>query len=257
MIKFWDSVDNRMGQLVYDNLMWKKTQKDIAFITTRSVGWNLGTLREIGGSFVDSASAMKAIASGKAPSLTTRMAYTMALPVVTATMGAMLTYLATGKSPQSLLDYYYPPTGNKDFPEERRSIPGYMKDVVAFWHAPLQTAENKMAPLWETINELTKNQDYYGGIIYDPVRSQGPAQAYADYLLNQTLPFSMRSFNRMHEENADSLTQALSFWGFQSAPKSITAPERGERWQQLQNRKGWHARQKEPGRVSIFDAAPP
>jgi hypothetical protein len=102
MIKFWDSVDNRMGQLVYDNLMWKKTQKDIAFIASRSVGWNLGTLREIGGSFVDSAAAMKAIASGKAPEFTTRMAYTMALPVVTATMGAMLTYLATGKGPQSL-----------------------------------------------------------------------------------------------------------------------------------------------------------
>jgi hypothetical protein len=45
----WDSVDNRMGQLVYDNLFWNRAVKDLAMASVRSVGWNLGSVREMGG----------------------------------------------------------------------------------------------------------------------------------------------------------------------------------------------------------------
>ena len=132
MTQFQDSVDNRLGQLNYDNLFWNKVAKDIAFVTTRSVGWNLGTVRELGGAFVDSASAIKAIAQWTTPQLTTRMAYAIALPVITAEIGAVITYLYTGQPPQQLLDYFYPPTGKttNDVPD-RIAIPGYMKDVIA------------------------------------------------------------------------------------------------------------------------------
>lgn len=256
MTKFWDSVENRLGQLNYDNLFWSKTAKDLAFITTRSVGWNLGTIREIGGAFVDSGSALKAIAHGKAPQLTTRMAYSMALPVVTAQIGAILTYLATGQGPQSMLDYFYPPTGGQDQGgrQDRRSIPGYMKDVIAFGHDPQGTMLNKTAPMLEALNELRTNRDYYGGIIYDPERDKGPAQAYGDFLINQATPFSFRSYNRLQGEGAPGLDQALSFWGFQAAPKSITEPQRGEAFQQRQNLKAYRARNKEPGHISILNA---
>ena len=47
--RYGDSVDNCMGQLVYDNQFWDRTAKDLAMLTVRSVGWNLGTLREVGG----------------------------------------------------------------------------------------------------------------------------------------------------------------------------------------------------------------
>ena len=36
----WDSVDNRAGQMVYENLFWNKTLRDLAQVATRSVGWN-------------------------------------------------------------------------------------------------------------------------------------------------------------------------------------------------------------------------
>jgi hypothetical protein len=45
--KVWDSVDNRLGELVYDNLFWDRRAKDLAMMTTRAVGWNLGTFREL------------------------------------------------------------------------------------------------------------------------------------------------------------------------------------------------------------------
>ena len=57
MQRIWNSVDNRMGEMVYDNLMWSKTQKDVAFMLMRSAGWNIGTIRELGGAAVDAARA--------------------------------------------------------------------------------------------------------------------------------------------------------------------------------------------------------
>ena len=247
MTKFQDSVDNRLGQLNYDNLFWNKTMKDIAFITTRSVGWNLGTARELGGAFVDTGSALKAMANGRAPQVSTRMAYALAMPVVTGMLGSVLTYLATGQGPQSTLDYFYPPTGTDTDQgvQERRSIPGYMKDVFAFGHDPIQTVLNKTSPMLEGVQELGKNRDYYGGSIYDPQRDRGPAQAYGDWLINQATPFSLRSWGRLQGEGAPALDQAMGFFGFQPAPASITNPERGEKFQRKEATKAYKQREKE------------
>lgn len=47
------SVENRLGQMTYSNLHWNPLLKDIAQLTTRSVGWNLGSIREYGGGIAD------------------------------------------------------------------------------------------------------------------------------------------------------------------------------------------------------------
>ena len=89
--KVWDSVDNRMGQLVYDNLFWKKTVKDLAMASVRSVGWDLGTLRELGGGVKDTAAFLKDTLDPKAKAeFTHRMAYMIALPTMTGIIGGHL-----------------------------------------------------------------------------------------------------------------------------------------------------------------------
>lgn len=45
----WDSVANRLGQLVYDNLFWNKVLKDLAMGAVRSVGWDVALPREVPG----------------------------------------------------------------------------------------------------------------------------------------------------------------------------------------------------------------
>jgi hypothetical protein len=248
MTKFWDSVDNRLGQLNYDNLFWHKNLKDTAFLMTRSVGWNLGTVRELAGAGVDTAAALRDTLQGRpGPKFTTRMAYAIAMTAVTAQVGAILTYLFTGKGPQSPMDYFYPPTGGNDNQgqPERLAIPGYTKDVIAFSKAPLQTALNKTAPLPEAAQELVKNRDYYGDIIYDPMRDQGMMQAYGDYLLmGQLSPFAFRAINRMQHENTSLGGQAMGFFGFQPAPSSITNPARQERYEQRQEKRAFKQRER-------------
>lgn len=252
MIKAWDSVDNRLGQLVYDNLFWNKAMKDMAFITTRSVGWNLGTIRELGGGAIDGGKAALDIARGRKPEVTSRMAYTIAMPIVTALYGSILNYLATGHGPESTLDMFFPQTGTitPQGQPERRNIPGYEKDILEYAHAPVQTVLNKINPLAATAMELYHNQDYYGGIIHAP--GENRAASYIDYLVNQSLPFSWRGFNRLNSEGASKMDQALSFWGFQPAPKSITQPEVGEGFQMRQDIKAYRRREREPGRYHIF-----
>jgi glycosyltransferase involved in cell wall biosynthesis len=88
MQRIWDSVDNRMGEMVYDNLFWDKTTKDIAYMTTRAVGWNLGTVREIFGGMADLVrNGAKLMKTGdfKAfqDAFTERMAYSTAMPIMT------------------------------------------------------------------------------------------------------------------------------------------------------------------------------
>ena len=45
----WDSVANRLGQPVYDNLFWNKVLKDLAMGAVRSVGWDVALPREVPG----------------------------------------------------------------------------------------------------------------------------------------------------------------------------------------------------------------
>lgn len=169
MNKIADSVDNRMGQISYDNLFWNKSMKDIGMLSFRSLGWNLGTVREIGGGLKDLATNVARRATGQRTELTSRSAYALALPLVAGWYGAMVGY-ANGQKPQDLVDYFYPKTGNLDAggQPERLSIPTYMRDIFAVSHAPGQTLMHKLHPIFEWAYELYKNEDYYGREIRHP-----------------------------------------------------------------------------------------
>jgi hypothetical protein len=43
----WDTVDNWLGELVYDNLFWHAVLKDAGMASVRALGWNLGTVRGV------------------------------------------------------------------------------------------------------------------------------------------------------------------------------------------------------------------
>jgi len=238
LIKAWDSVDNRLGQLVYDNLFWSKTLKDTAFIATRSVGWNVGTVREIGGAAVDTARMAKEVATLGKPEWTRRMSYALALPLVVAPYGALITYLNTGAAPQDKMDYFFPPDGKGG----RLSLPTYAKDVLEWVHAPFQTAVNKTHPLLSTLNQLRTNRDFYGGIIKAP--DENAATAYGNFLAGQVLPFSYRGSQRLGAQGASPLEQALAFWGITPAPGFISHPERGEAFQRRDDLRALRTREK-------------
>ncbi len=218
----WDSVDNRMGQLVYDNLFWNKTLKDALMGSVRSVGWNLGTIRELGGGTLDFLHAGKELATGHKAELSNRAAYLIALPFTAAVAGAITQYLFTGQGPQTLKDCYFPRTGRKDDDgnEERVQLPTYMKDVMAYLRHPLQTLEHKLHPEIGMIADMLNNKDYYEHQIRNP---DDPAvkqvQDLATYIGKQFVPFSIRNIQEQGKRQQSTAVKAGAVFGLTPAPK--------------------------------------
>ena len=224
MQKIWDSVDNRMGQLIYDNLFWNRTQKDLLMASVRSLGWNLGTFRELGGGMVDLAKQGAKMAKGERPELTYRMAYTMALPITVGTIGAITGYLMTGEGPQELKDYFFPRTGRKnpDGSPERLSMPSYMKDVYAYYDRPGRTLVNKIHPALSIIGDMLRNNDYYGTDIRnaeDPIVKQALDEL--KFTGKQMAPFSLQGALQNRQLGATPGGTIAPFFGVTPAPKHI------------------------------------
>lgn len=154
------TVDNRMGQLNYDNLFWHPVLKDLLMGTTRSVGWNLGTAREVGGGTLDLA---KSLADTDRP-LSHRAAYVAALAMTVGLYGATYQLLRTGEAPRDQKDLWMPRTGEVDADgnEQRVLWPAYSRDVLAFTGHPLNTITNKMSPLLSMMVQGWQNRDFYG-----------------------------------------------------------------------------------------------
>ena len=226
--EMWDSVDNRMGQLVYDNLFWNKVLKDMGMAATRSLGWNLGTIRELGGGIKDFAKLPIQLLTKEGRSnirMTPKMAYTLALPYVAGVWGAAVYYLYNGTAPQQPIDYYAPWTGQTkpDGTKERLLLPSYMKDVLAYSIEPGQTIKNKLHPEITAILDMLKNQDYYGTEIRnanDPIVKQiGDLFAYQ---AKQFVPFSITNLMQRTKINSSWMTYLQSFAGITPAPSYIT-----------------------------------
>lgn len=217
--KIWDSVDNRAGQLVYDNLFWNKVAKDLSFLTVRAVGWDYGSGREYLGAAKDTINQTANLLRGKKPEMTDRMAFTIATPLVVGTLGAAATYLATGHGPQKLEDYFYPEDGMGG----RFSFPSYMKDAYSFAHAPGETLVHKTHPMLNQAIELYKNSDFYNTTIYgpgDPMYQKG-----IDVLKwwgKSTLPFSGRiAYKRVEGGENPWIAGPESFFGMQPMPAYV------------------------------------
>lgn len=229
--KAWDSVDNRLGQLNTDNLFWNKTFRDLSLIAVRSVGWDVGTIREIGGGAVD-------MARGK---LTSRSAYTMALPLTVGLGGAILMYLSTGKGPETLKDYFYPQDGtfDADGNPNRKQLPSYVKDVYGYATHPYETMKHKKGPIFALVDML-ENEDFYGDKIRNgqaPIVEQ--VMQSAEYFARQFIPMTVRNMQEADRRN-DTSSGIPNFFGITPAPRSIVrspaqalsqeiGPQRGER----------------------------
>ena len=224
MGKLWDSVDNRMGELVYDNVFWNRALKDSLMVSTRSVGWNLGTFREIGGGVAD---------IGKVKQLgglSDRTSYIFGLMFVTSIVGSITQYLYTGQGPDDLKDLFFPRTGKTrpDGSEDRLSQPSYMKDIYEYGHDirgfvkygdnPLNTVMNKIHPLISTVADIIKNKDFFDGAIRSPGdKPMQQVQDEAEFMLKQMTPFSYRNYMQQSKVKGED----PSIGGYLSNPSMI------------------------------------
>ena len=221
----WDSVDNRMGQLIYDNLFWNKTMKDGLMLAIRSVGWNLGSWREYAGAGVDLATFVSRAKKGD-KFFSQKMAYVTGAAIVYSTLGAVITYILTGKPPEEPKDYFFPKTGRKnpDGTDERLSLPTYAKDIYAYSQRPLETVKNKAHPLIGLLSEEFHNKDFYNvqianpqDWVFDQILDRGK------HIVKYSRPFSFKNYEKMQRAGEGAKATAfVSITGITSAPAYVT-----------------------------------
>ena len=219
----WDSVDNRMGQLIYDNLFWNKYIKDVAMLSMRSVGWTLGSIRETAGAFTDIVGTKTRLDEGD-KLFSIRQSQVVGWVATYAVLGAVLTYLMTGKKPDEPKDYFFPKTGqtNPDGSEQRLSLPTYAKDWYAWRERPLHTAKAKLHPIWGLGMDLAKNKDFFSVQIRDP-KDPLEKQMFdvGKYVYETALPLSIKNYKKMSKSSGSLGNVYVSITGITSAPSYI------------------------------------
>lgn len=216
--RIWDSMDNRLGQVVYDNMFMNKTAKDVAFLSLRSFGWTGGTVQAFGKGVGEVPLSGQRLMKGQG--ITQRTAYMVALPATIGFFGAMYQYAMTGEGPSELKDYFFPWDGtyDEDGNKHRVSLPSYMKDVFSYVAHPIRTIINKMSPIGNDLGEVISNKDFYGEQVYNP--KDPIAQKGADILsheLQSMIPFS---FKTPPGDEPNAMQKAQQKIGIMPAPKS-------------------------------------
>ena len=215
-----DHVDNRLGQMRYDNLFWNKKFKDALMVAQRSVGWNLGTLRELGGGMINAADMPGRLKRGERM-MTHDTAYLISILAGVPMMGALYQYLHTGQGPEDWKDLFAPRTGRMmpDGTPERVMLPSYIKDLHSYAVHPIQTVVNKLNPLWNSMMNLINNRDYYGTQIFDKSGTAPEiAGQIAKFGAKQFLPFSYTAAGRRVSAPGSAIE---SFFGIQPAPADM------------------------------------
>lgn len=254
--KIWDSIDNRFGEMVQDNVFWDKTLKQSAMLALRSWSWTIGgVVREIGGGLRDTGR----FATGKG-GWTDKMSYVIALPMVDAGVNAVYQYLKTGKPPEDIHDLMAPRTGGVDAKSglpERLQTPGYMKDVYGFAEHPLQEATNKigtgprMAGEHFSLLNGMGGSDWRGDPILSPPAKDEPLTnnvpqwlvEYMQYLTKNVGPISVRQYIQGKKEgsNLNWLEQAL---GVKTAPRQLIDPEGHHTMMERVRDRKWRTKQR-------------
>jgi len=221
--KAYDSVENRMGQMTYDNINMNRTVKDLGLLGFRAFGWQLGKFRELGGGVGDYALAAKQLATTGRFEMTHRMAYVPAMVMTYGAIGGLLTYLMTGKGAQTYQDYFQPPTGEKDANGNpvRMNLPGYLKDLIGYYKHPVETVSHSLNPLLSPIIDLLQNKDFYGVEIHsqDPNVNWG-VKAMQDLAFagKSMVPFSVTGEAKLKDEGATGIKRIGPYFGVTPMP---------------------------------------
>jgi hypothetical protein len=211
----WTFVENRFGEMNFDNLWWNRTFKSGLQMMVRSVTWKLGNIRAYGKAVTgQSAEILSAMREGRMPKLTQEMAWFWGIAATTAAMASIAQYAFTGKAPEDWKDLIYPQTDQQG---GRISLPTYMRDFFSATHSPVKYVSSSLAGWFGRFTDIIGNKDFYGTMIHDP-NENVIMQRIDDLIHLAPLPFSIQSIKRMREEGAGPSRQIMGFIGATKAP---------------------------------------
>jgi hypothetical protein len=248
-----DFIEDRFGEMNFDNLFWDRTFKTTMQMLFRSVTWKLGNLRGIGDAIPEQGrEVLRAMEAGRTPMLTPKLAWTLGVVATHVAMATVTMKALTGDWPDETLDFIFPRSSRRD-KEARVSMYTYVKEGVSLYHSskegrffiPTEYLRASLAGMWGRIGDVWANRDYYGTEIYSEGDSTA-AKVGKSIGHAMPLPFSVSSARKMLD-NGEPAWKALvtSAIGANKAPSWIERTEaenlafalanRGERASQPQD----------------------
>lgn len=245
--QLWDTIDDRFGEMVQDNMFMNKFGKQLGMLLLRSWSWAVGQdARMLGGATRDFARAPFKAVTGTGPNdtrWTQKMDMAIAMPLVYGTASAIYQYLKTGESPRDLQDLKAPRTGGVDASTgqpERLIIPGPEKDVFGFTEHPLTEALGKMGTGPRQLGQLAMNEDYRGDPIYPEGGQDTPPAILeiAKYLGSDLFPIMVKQLYQ-GRKTGSKLNVVESALGVHPAPRYLTDPEGYEKMMESIHGRAW------------------
>lgn len=248
--KIWDSIDNRFGEVVQDNIFWNKTLKQSLQVALRSYSWTFGTIQEIGGGVVKGVDPRRL--NMKRADWSPKPAYVIALPITYATLNAVYQKLKTGKDPESISDVMrgglsggtQPGVGGRGKVPERTMMPGYMKDVFGWYHHPVQELTNKIATGPRMVKESLTNKDWKDQPIRNP-NAPYPEQVreYFKYVYQSLGPISVKQLLKGNKEGSN-ISTGETLLGLRPTPSFLQDPEGYDKMKKGINERDWQKKER-------------
>lgn len=231
----WMSIENRFGEMNFDNLFWDRTFKSALQLVFRSVTWKVGALKNISGGIVDQFVEIKhAIDQNRAPLLNRNTAYLMGIAVLIAAFAEITMQLFLKKSPENLKDVLAP---QYDKEGNRISLNTHMKDWIHLAHSPLKFIQNSMSGEIGRMISVWQNKDFYNTQIFNP-KDPWLKQAMdkAKYLF--PTPFSISNQKKLKGDEAPGILKGMVAAGVaQPAPGYISQTEAQQKAAEINSNK--------------------
>lgn len=221
-----DFIDDRLGEMNFDNLFWNKTLKTAMQFFLRSVTWKLGSLRATWGIFPEQAKEIaKAAKEGRRPNLAPKAAWGLGLIAMQTAFASVIQHMLAGKGIESGKDIIAPQIDPND-PDQRTVLPTYMKDIFHQYHSitgpdKLSYVKSGMAGQLSKLYDLYNNKDFYGYEIRDQ-HASALDQLGQSLLYVSPKPFSVSSASEMAKSGQPWSRQVMSALGLQKAPGWLT-----------------------------------
>ncbi|MDE2471863.1 MAG: hypothetical protein KGL35_24845 [Bradyrhizobium sp.] len=237
--QIWDTIDDRFGEMVQDNIFMNKLLKQVGMLGLRSWSWTVGQdVRMLGGATRDVLRAPFKTVGGIGPNderWTQKMDMAIAMPIVYGTIAAIYQMLKTGQGPQDIHDLVAPRTGGTDASTgepERLLLPGPEKDVFGFAMHGEQELENKKSKLMSEVGipglapgHLMTNKDWRGADLFSGAEDAPPwLEQFWKYLGENALPISVQGLVKGHKQGSN-LNAIENMLGVRNAPAYLTSKE--------------------------------
>jgi hypothetical protein len=214
----WDSVENRFGEMNFDNLFWNRNFKTSMQFAFRSVTWKLGNLREFNSAiYGQGKEIISAIAEKRAPRINRSTAWLIGLAVNTAIINTIIQKATTGKWPETYRDLVFPQYDKND-DSKRLNTPTYLKDLFSLAKSPVQYVTNSLSGEITRGIEVWKGKDFYGTEIHG-ADDNIFIKALDNAVHMLPIPFSI---NNAIQPGKSTAQKAIGYFGFQQAPAYIS-----------------------------------